>query len=130
MAATTSKRAALRVLRRLPLAHRHAVEYLLSLLCGVAVNEQYTHMTVQNIAIVFAPNLLRNPSDDPLVLAQCMKQEQAFIVTLLKAWLSKHKQRAATAAAAAAGGGGGGGGVSSSSSSSSSATSSPSRRNK
>ena len=46
-------------------------------------NQTLTKMTIQNISLVFAPNFLRCPIDDPFTILQLTKFEQRFMTTLI-----------------------------------------------
>ncbi len=46
-------------------------------------NQKRTKMTIANIAMVFAPNFLRCPSDDPFIIFQNTKFEQKFLSILI-----------------------------------------------
>ena len=51
-------------LASMPLANRITIKYLMRFLCTVSKKSDINKMTPANIAIVFAPNILRPPSDD------------------------------------------------------------------
>lgn len=55
-----------KVLTMLPMSHRIILKYLVSFLCRVSQSQDINKMTPANIAIVFAPNLLK-PEDDDIV---------------------------------------------------------------
>jgi len=42
-------------------------------------NQKLTKMTYDNLAMVWAPNFLRCPSDDPMVIFQNTKREMSFV---------------------------------------------------
>jgi hypothetical protein len=65
--------------------HRNVIYYLINFLREMAKpeNTARTKMNVANIAMVFAPNFLRCPSDDPLFILQNTKFEQKFLSTLI-----------------------------------------------
>lgn len=73
--------AAMDVVDELPVLNRSVIKYLAKYLqlVGDPLNQPKTKMTVSNLAIVFAPNLLRCPNDDPLVIWRNAKQEQHFV---------------------------------------------------
>lgn len=72
---------AMNVVDELPLLNRSCIKYLAKYLqvVGDPVNQPKTKMSVSNLAIVFAPNLLRCPDDNPLVILQNAKHEQRFV---------------------------------------------------
>jgi hypothetical protein len=53
-----------RVLRCLPEANYENLEYVIKFLSTLASNKSAHKMSPQNLAIVIAPNLIWNPSDD------------------------------------------------------------------
>ncbi|KAJ3365040.1 hypothetical protein GGF31_008839 [Allomyces arbusculus] len=77
---------ALGVIAALPPLNRDVAQYMLRYLQVIAdpANQKYTKMSVQNLAMVFAPNFLRCPSDDPTEIFESTKREQAFLATLIQ----------------------------------------------
>ncbi|KAI9342869.1 hypothetical protein BDR26DRAFT_858901 [Obelidium mucronatum] len=73
------------LLGELPDINHRVALYMLKFLKVVAEkkNQTLTRMTHANIALVFAPNFLRCPSDDPMVIFENTKYEQSFIRVLL-----------------------------------------------
>ncbi|KAJ3010830.1 UNVERIFIED_CONTAM: hypothetical protein HDU68_001953 [Siphonaria sp. JEL0065] len=73
------------VLGELPDINHRVALYMLKFLKVIAEkkNQTLTRMTHANIALVFAPNFLRCPSDDPMVIFENTKYEQSFIRVLL-----------------------------------------------
>jgi Rho GTPase-activating protein 39 len=76
---------AISVLDDLPIHNLHVAKYMIKFLqvIGDARYQPATKMTVSNLAMVFAPNFLRCPSEDPLVILRNSKVEQNFIKTLI-----------------------------------------------
>ncbi|KAJ3397235.1 hypothetical protein HDU92_000115 [Lobulomyces angularis] len=77
---------AMNIINSLPEINRKVVEYMIRFLkiVGDPNNVKATKMTYQNIAMVFAPNFLRCPSDNPAIIFENTKFEQAFLRTLLQ----------------------------------------------
>ncbi|EPZ35453.1 MyTH4 domain-containing protein [Rozella allomycis CSF55] len=73
------------LLQQLPEYNRNVIQYTVKFLQVIAHpdNQPFTKMTVQNIAMVFAPNFLRCPSDNPQVIFNNTKYEQIFLRTLI-----------------------------------------------
>lgn len=73
--------AAMDVVDELPALNRSVIKYLAKYLqlVGDPMNQPKTKMSVSNLAIVFAPNLLRCPDDNPAVIWRNAKQEQHFV---------------------------------------------------
>lgn len=78
---TRQVQAAMDIVDELPELNRRVIKYLAKYLqiVGDPTNQPKTKMTVSNLAIVFAPNLLRCPDDNPLVILQNSKREQHFV---------------------------------------------------
>lgn len=76
---------ALKIIDSLPEINRNVCYYVLKFLrtIGEPVNQKITKMTVANIAMVFAPNFVRCPSDNPTTIFENTKYEQAFIRILM-----------------------------------------------
>ncbi|KAI9337364.1 hypothetical protein DFJ73DRAFT_849162 [Zopfochytrium polystomum] len=77
--------AAVDILKSVPEINRKVALYVIKFLKVVAdpANHSYTRMTTANIAMVFAPNFLRCPSDNPTVIFENTKYEQAFLRVLM-----------------------------------------------
>ncbi|KAJ3097429.1 hypothetical protein HDU97_004877 [Phlyctochytrium planicorne] len=76
---------AFNIVSALPEINRRVAMYLLKFLkvVGDPSNQPITRMTTANIAMVFAPNFLRCPSDNPVTIFENTKFEQAFLRVLL-----------------------------------------------
>lgn len=76
---------ALKVIDKIPEHNRNVLLYLITFLQIVAEpkNQPVTRMSVNNVAMVFAPNILRCPSDNLQVILENTKYEQAFVRTLI-----------------------------------------------
>ncbi|KND03644.1 uncharacterized protein SPPG_01117 [Spizellomyces punctatus DAOM BR117] len=77
--------AALRIISSLPEINQRVVNYMINFLRVIAEpqNQPFTKMTISNLAMVFAPNFLRCPSDNPTVIFESTKFEQAFLRILI-----------------------------------------------
>ncbi|KAI8845296.1 hypothetical protein BJ741DRAFT_587538 [Chytriomyces cf. hyalinus JEL632] len=73
------------LLAELPDINHRVALYMIKFLKVVAEkkNLSKTRMTHANIALVFAPNFLRCPSDNPMIIFENTKYEQSFIRVLL-----------------------------------------------
>lgn len=76
---------AIRILDELPEVNRMTLKYLIKFLqvIGAPRYQPQTKMTISNLAMVFAPNVLRCPSDNPLVILANSKFEQNFLRILI-----------------------------------------------
>lgn len=76
---------AIRILDELPTHNRNVLKYLIKFLqvVGDPRYQAKTKMSVSNLAMVFAPNVLRCPSDNPLVILANSKFEQSFLKALI-----------------------------------------------
>lgn len=73
------------LIESLPEINRLVIHYMTDFLKIIASpdNQKYTKMTLANLAMVFAPNFLRCPSDNPNIIFENTKFEQAFIRILI-----------------------------------------------
>ncbi|XP_074652324.1 N-chimaerin-like isoform X2 [Tubulanus polymorphus] len=67
----------------LPPAHLNTLRYFLSHLQRVAAKHRINMMSFENLAIVFAPTLLRSPSTDPLAGLTYAKFERSLIELMI-----------------------------------------------
>ncbi|KAI8925684.1 Rho GTPase activation protein [Entophlyctis helioformis] len=76
---------ALQLVNSLPEINRKVVHYMIQFLKIIAEpqNQPFTKMNVSNLAMVFAPNFLRCPSDNPATIFENTKFEQAFLRILI-----------------------------------------------
>merc|ERR1711974_396229 len=76
---------AIKVLSLLPEVNRLTGLYMISFLRNVALPEhqEKNKMSTNNLAMVFAPNFLRCPSEDPQIIFENTKYEQAWLRALL-----------------------------------------------
>ncbi|KAI8826685.1 Rho GTPase activation protein [Fimicolochytrium jonesii] len=77
--------AALAIIAQMPEANQKVIHYMMRFLRVVAdpKNQPHTKMTISNLAMVFAPNFLRCPSDNPTIIFESTKFEQAFLRILI-----------------------------------------------
>ena len=70
---------------KIPKANAAVIEHLVKMASVISSpdNVTRTKMGVSNLAVVFAPSLLRNPSTDPLDMIANIKFEIRFVDTLL-----------------------------------------------
>ncbi|KAJ3112173.1 hypothetical protein HDU96_004874 [Phlyctochytrium bullatum] len=73
------------IITSLPEINKRVALFLLKFLkvVGDPKYQPITRMSVANIAMVFAPNFLRCPSDNPVTIFENTKFEQAFLRTLM-----------------------------------------------
>jgi len=73
------------IVKKLPEANRRVVNYMINFLRIIAdqKNQPITKMTLANLAMVFAPNFLRCPSDNLTTIFDNTKFEQAFLRVLI-----------------------------------------------
>jgi len=73
------------LIESLPEINRLVIHYMTDFLKVIAKpeNQKFTKMTLANLAMVFAPNFLRCPSENPQVIFENTKYEQAFIRILI-----------------------------------------------
>jgi Rho GTPase-activating protein 39 len=53
---------------------------------GKLENQPFTKMTLDNLAMVWAPNFLRCPSEDPMVIFNNTRREMLFVRHLISSW--------------------------------------------
>ncbi|KAL4228547.1 N-chimaerin [Mactra antiquata] len=70
-------------LAKLPPAHYQTLKYLISHLVRVTENKSKNMMTSENLAIVFAPTLMRSPDSDPMLSLMSVGAEQQSIEILI-----------------------------------------------
>lgn len=72
----------------LPPVNRMVLMYIVRFLqtVGAPENQSLTKMTCDNLSMVWAPNFLRCPSDDPMVIFQNTKREMSFVRHLVLEW--------------------------------------------
>lgn len=77
---------ALAVLEKLPEINRLTAIYIIQFLqsCGSEENQKLNKMSISNLAMVFGPNFLRCPSEDPAIIFQNTKFEQIWLSQLIK----------------------------------------------
>ncbi|KAJ3272761.1 hypothetical protein HDV01_005289 [Terramyces sp. JEL0728] len=73
------------IINSLPAVNATVCKFMIDFLKMVAdpANQPFTRMSAANIAMVFAPNFLRCPSDNPVVIFENTKFEQAFLKLLI-----------------------------------------------
>jgi len=74
---------ALAVVNSLPELNRRIAKCIVHLLQDVSKYEAVNKMSVSNLAMVFAPNFLRCPSQDPQVIFENTKYEQEWLKNLI-----------------------------------------------
>ncbi|RIA84346.1 hypothetical protein C1645_808810 [Glomus cerebriforme] len=76
---------AIDIIKELPLINQRVVVYTIDFLQKFADPQvsKLTKMNIHNLAMVFAPNFLRCPSDNLALIFENTKYEQAFLRTLL-----------------------------------------------
>lgn len=67
----------------LPPAHYHTLKFMLSHLIRVTERQLVNKMTIDNLATVFAPTLLRSIDTDPIATLTAVKFEREVVETLL-----------------------------------------------
>ena len=72
------------IIRRLPPAHFHTLKYLCDHLLKVSHHSSRNQMTMENLAIVFAPTLMRSENPDPMIGLKNSKSTQHIIEILIE----------------------------------------------
>jgi len=76
---------ALEVVRKLPEANVRTLRHCVALMAELASYESVNKMSMDNTAMVFAPNILRIPTNDPMLLARNQESEKRFVLHLVSA---------------------------------------------
>jgi hypothetical protein len=82
---SNNEEGAIAVLDELPKPNLLVAKYMIKFLqvIGDARNQPVTKMNITNLALVFAPNFLRCPSENPMAILVNSKLEQCFVRTLI-----------------------------------------------
>ncbi len=85
MQASESPTESVKMVKKLPKINRMVLCYLIRFLQIVASpeNQKKTKMTVNNLAMIFAPNFLRCTSNSPEVILNNTRSEQAYVKNLI-----------------------------------------------
>ena len=78
-------KATVAVFRALLKANQACLDYLCDFLVQMLDYKEKTLMDETGLAIVFSPNVLRNPNNDPMAFAMNSENEMRFVVNLIKA---------------------------------------------
>ncbi|KAJ3180906.1 hypothetical protein HDU87_001552 [Geranomyces variabilis] len=85
MPLATAGPAAVAIIAEMPEVNQRVINYMIKFLRVVAEprNQPLTKMNIGNLAMVFAPNFLRCPSELPQVIFESTKYEQGFLRILI-----------------------------------------------
>lgn len=85
---------AISVLSKIPEENAEVLTYLIKFLQIVSdpANQKMTKMSINNIAMVFAPNILRCPGENLQLVLENTRFEQAFVRTLIQNLRADHIQ--------------------------------------
>ena len=72
------------IIRRLPPAHFHTLKCLCEHLLNISSHSSRNQMTIENLAIVFAPTLMRSENPDPMIGLKNSKSTQRIIEVLIE----------------------------------------------
>lgn len=75
----------LHVYQKLPPMNQRLLEELARFFVSIVKHTEKNRMDIKNLAIVFAPSLMRNPSSDPIELLASNKFELRFVELMFKA---------------------------------------------
>ena len=70
----------MRLMQGLPAANRECLEWIFRFIVDLSKSSEVTMMTLNNLCLVFSPNLLKNPSGDPMTFASNSEIEKRFVV--------------------------------------------------
>jgi len=89
--ASESQEKSAQLVQDLPKAQCDTINFLLNFLAELASNQSATSMSAENLAIVFAPNLIRSEEKDPRVILKNSQRMQNFVRNLIWEWTKKIK---------------------------------------
>ncbi|CAM4957805.1 unnamed protein product [Rotaria socialis] len=72
------------IIRRLPPAHFYTLKYLCEHLLKVSQHSMHNQMTMENLAIVFGPTIMRSENPDPMVGLKNSKSIQRLLEILIE----------------------------------------------
>ncbi|CAF2745453.1 unnamed protein product [Rotaria sp. Silwood2] len=72
------------IIRRLPPAHFYTLKYLCEHLLKVSHHSMRNQMTIENLAIVFAPTIMRSENPDPMIGLKNSKSIQRLLEILIE----------------------------------------------
>ncbi|UJR23227.1 hypothetical protein I4U23_026246 [Adineta vaga] len=72
------------IIRRLPPAHFHTLRYLCEHLLTVSQHSMQNQMTIENLAIVFAPTIMRSENPDPMIGLKNSKSIQRLLEIIIE----------------------------------------------
>lgn len=72
------------IIRRLPPAHFHTLKYLSEHLLNVSHHSSRNQMTIENLAIVFAPTVMRSENPDPMIGLKNSKSIQRLLEIIIE----------------------------------------------
>ena len=83
---------ALSILQRIPPDNAEVLTYLIKFLQIVSdpANQKLTKMSINNISMVFAPNILRCPGENLQLVLENTRFEQSFVRTLIQNLRADH----------------------------------------
>eukprot|EP01111_Echinosteliopsis_oligospora_P019253 TRINITY_DN9215_c0_g1_i1.p1 TRINITY_DN9215_c0_g1~~TRINITY_DN9215_c0_g1_i1.p1 ORF type:complete len:735 (-),score=189.41 TRINITY_DN9215_c0_g1_i1:45-2249(-) len=83
---TNKKEPVLELVNSLPENHRNTLRFVVKFLQHLSANEivAHTKMNAENLAMVFAPCLLRSPSNDPTAFLENSTREKLFVLAVIE----------------------------------------------
>ncbi|KYQ92034.1 RhoGAP domain-containing protein [Tieghemostelium lacteum] len=84
--ATDQPTTAMEIVKKIPVSSQKVLQYLINFIQIFCKYEFVAHskMGVSNMAMIFAPTILRCPSNDPSVLLNSVNNERQFVENLIK----------------------------------------------
>ena len=85
----------LQIMRDLPPAHREVAAYLINFISDLGQDQyaEVTKMTVNNLALVFAPSFLRGNESDPGSMLANQPKEQIFVARMIHFYLADDQMK-------------------------------------